>query len=177
MKWLLLLLLVLCSCNNERQPPSPEAGLMLDSLQVVEVMRGNGIIPFNGFAIADSAYELPSEEWFKNKFPAILGDFFKDLKQTRWVAESNDCDDFSKMAAAFAHLIHNNTPAHLKGTSLAVGEFYYKINGDNSQGHAINFAIVKTKEGKAKVVFMDPQTLSVVQLSEREVQSCDNWLL
>jgi hypothetical protein len=172
---------MLCSCSREqgvnREPPQPEAGLVLKAIELEQVMHDSHIIPWNNPALADSAYELPSEEWFTSKFPAILGDFFKDLKQTRWVSESNDCDDFSKMAAAFAHLIHNNTPNHKTGTSLAVGEFYYQINGDPKQGHAINFAVVKTKEGKVKVVFMDPQTLNVVKLSETEIQACDTWLL
>ncbi len=125
--------------------------------------------------MADTLYMLPTEEWMATQFPIALDNYFKDLKQAAWVKESNDCDDFSKLAAAFARVLHHNTKHKVRGTSLAVGEFYYKR--DVGGQHAINFAVVRSKEGNIKVVFFEPQELKVVRLSKNEIYSCLNWLL
>jgi len=140
-------------------------------------MWNYNVIPINGRAIADSRYELPSEEWVTDKYPDILFNFLRDLKQGSWVSESNDCDDFSKISASFAHVLHHNTPRKQPNTGLAFGEFYYNINGDPTKGHAINFALAKTKDNKVKLVFFEPQEFKVITLTKEEIASCQNWLL
>jgi hypothetical protein len=166
-----------CSKKLDSSPPRIDTAIKLTDLEVVANMRSNNVVPWDGYAIADLAYELPSEEWVTDKLPNILWNFIHDLKQTKYIEESNDCDDFAKMAAAFTHLLHSNTPNREKNTGLAFGEFYYKINGDPKLGHAINFSLVKSKGGFIKLLFFDPQTFKIVNLNQKELESCQNWLL
>lgn len=173
---LIILLLALCSCSKQQNGSAPvvKTGVVLTDLDLVGVMRQYHVIPFNGFATSDSRYALPPEDWVTGEFLDRLRSFQFSLKQTHYAAESNDCDDFAKMAAAFARLVHGNEK-HERGTSIAVGEFYYKIDGGGN--HAINFAVVQAKDGRVKLIFLEPQTWAIVRLSESEVESCLNWIL
>jgi hypothetical protein len=177
---LIVIVIILCAlgCNkSSNMNTKVETATTLSDMEVIAHMRSNNVVPWNGYAIADLNYELPSEAWVTEKFPTILWDFVHDLKQTKYIEEANDCDDFSKMAAAFAHLLHSNTPNRAKRTGLAFGEFYYNINGDSKQGHAINFALARAKSGNIVLLFFDPQTSKIVKLNKLELESCQNWLL
>ena len=149
--------------------------MVMTAGDVTTCLQTNGIFATDCSIRSDARYMLPTEEWFVSKFPAFLRDFQFDLRQLSWAAEANDCDDFAKMAAAFAKLLHANTAGRAPVTSLAIGEFYY--TKDSGEFHAINFAIVRVAAGQYKILFLEPQSCKIIKLSKEEIASCANWLL
>lgn len=175
-KWLALFLaLALVSCN-QNTPKVPQTNpTVLFASEVINAMVSCGVDPSLCEVVTDVKYMLPSENWFLGKFPGLLRDFQSDLRQTSYVEAENDCDDFARMASGFAKILHNNTKK-VKGTSLAVGEFYY-FSDRLQVFHAINFALVKDDDGRFKVLFIEPQTGEILNLSKHEKETCRNWLL
>lgn len=169
------LLFFALSCSK---PPSVapvlESKVSKTDLEIVAIMQGYHVLPFSKIT-SDLNYALPEEAWVKGKFIDLLRAFQFTLKQTHYAAESNDCDDFAKMAAAFARLVHSNDKNKPKGTAIAIGEFYYKVDGGGN--HAINFAVARAADGRPTLVFFDPQTWAVLRLSQVEISSCANWIL
>jgi hypothetical protein len=133
-----------------------------------------GIRPISGCIIKDRQYMLPAPDWFTDTFPAALKQFQFDVGQRYWSEESNDCDDFSKMAVGFAQLCHHKTQGKSNGTSLALGEFYYDAAAQGP--HAIIFAIVRHAQAY-RALFIEPQTCRPIDLSKAEVESCEYCLL
>jgi hypothetical protein len=87
--------------------------------------------------------------------------------------EANDCDNFSSGAAHFMNFLHYQTPNRkFPNAGIAFGVFDYKRK--DGTYHSINIAIVVSNE-KIKVVFYEPQTYSIVGLTNQEIWSCIRW--
>jgi hypothetical protein len=115
---------------------------------------------------ADNDYVLVDEDWFKENILNQFNDFLSKNGVYFGDANKNDCDNFSRAFSFFARV--KSSQAKFLKYDIAVGELYYK-NFD--VGHAINFAIVLDKEGKKKIIFIEPQGPSIVNFSEEFKQS------
>ena len=111
---------------------------------------------------ADQTYAKPKLDW-------LLGDYAEWFKAYRWKLgldkwqRRHDCDDFAR---AYAQGCSDAWALTEEGKSegLAVGEFFYhSVNGP----HAIVCAF--TPEGR---VFIEPQTCKLLNLSDKEINSC-----
>lgn len=171
---LLAITWLVMSCSKTNTAVPVVRTTLVDWKVIEQTVHDFGIVPWNGFAMGDGHYGIPEEKWVLNDYLDLLRNFQAMIKQTKYISENNDCDDFAKMAAAFAKLVYSNTAQ--KESSIAVGEFYYKKDGLEGN-HAINFAIVTGSDGKLKLIFIDPMTWSQVFLSPAEVESCANWIL
>ncbi len=119
------------------------------------------------WSLADRAYALPTRRWMLGPFADALRRLQFEFRVNKWTAEDNDCDDFARLAAAFAQVLHANTPDRPAATALAVGELWYVQDG--GAGHAIVFAICGPSV--EDVLFFEPQDGTEKQLSEPEKQT------
>lgn len=141
--------------------------------ELIDFMSKRGAMPM-AFLAADSEYAHPTENWFYGSFASALKTLFFQLNLTLWKAEENDCDDFARLAAAFAQSLHARTKSKRPGTALAVGEFWYdRSSPDGPQAHAVNCAIVY--DGDYKLLFLEPQTQKRITLSQQEIASCSAY--
>lgn len=141
----------------------------LNGLDISSLLGEIGVRTPRG-TFADMNYNLPAKEWFFSDFTRSLDSLLRFFSAKNWVAEANDCDDFARLAAALAQILHHRTN-QLQNTALAIGEFHYK---DAKIGpHAINFAVVN--DGGYKIVFMEPQHGHQLFLNEEEIKSCFYW--
>ena len=121
-----------------------------------------------GWSLADRAYVMPTRQWMLGPFADALRRLQFEFGVNKWTAEDNDCDDFSRLAAAFAQVLHVNTPGHPPATALALGELWYVQDGGKG-GHAIVFACCGTDP--QDVLFFEPQDGTEKTLSETERQN------
>lgn len=131
-------------------------------------MATEGAMPRNRM-VADGNYSICTQDWFCGAFARALRTLLFQMQSTVWRSESNDCDDFTRIGATFAQMLHNRGGKH-PDTSLAVGEFWYV----STEGpHAILAAIVK-KDGY-KLFFLDPQDQRPKLLTYDEIASCSAY--
>lgn len=116
--------------------------------------------------IADAEYQHPTEAWVKGAFWGGLRPFLTAISDY-WL-EVWDCDNFAQAAALYASILHAKSKRRREGTALLFGEFWY--DRDSGGGHAINFTIVY--DGAYRLIFFEPQTGEIVQISESERASC-----
>lgn len=116
------------------------------------------------WSIADRKYAMPTRNFILGAFSAALWTFQAFFKILNWTEEANDCDDFARISAGFAQILHFLTPGRPPATALALGEFWYLQ--DAGGGHAINIGVCGTE-----IVAYEPQTRQEVQLSETEKSS------
>jgi hypothetical protein len=121
---------------------------------------------------ADSIYSLPSENWIRNTFSSSYYNFLYSIKSNGYMSEENDCDKFAVLAYSYAHILHHNTTNKISKTGLTFGEFWYV--SDRVGGHAINVIIVRNNNTN-KVLFYEPQTQQIVNLSTTEKDTCSFW--
>jgi len=133
------------------------------STQIIAQLTSAGIVSA-GWSVADSQYALPTMQWVTGPFSDALRKLQYEFKVNRWTREDNDCDDFARLSAAFAQVLHSNTPDHPEGTALAIGEIWYVQ--DTGGAHAINFAVCGPEH--TDVIFYEPQRCATVLLSEQE---------
>ena len=114
------------------------------------------------WSAADRRYAMPTREFLHGAFAAALASFLYFFELRTWISEANDCDDFARLAAAFAQILHVRTPGRPPATALAVGEFWYVRDGGQGS-HAINLAVIGDE-----VVAYEPQTRREIQLSATE---------
>jgi hypothetical protein len=124
----------------------------------------------SSFQMADENYSCPSLNWVEEIFAPSLSSLLSQLSADIWTPEDFDCDDFARMAAAYAGLLHHLTVGREKDTALAFGEFWYVR--DIGGGHAINTTVVSGKNNEATAIFFEPQNSSIVNLSRTEIESC-----
>lgn len=117
-----------------------------------------------GWNAADRRYALPTRGFIEGAFSSALWSFQKFFSILNWREEAQDCDDFARIAAGFAQILHCLTPGRPPATALAVGELWYVR--DSGDGHAINVALCGG--GPDDVVCYEPQTRKVVELSVTE---------
>lgn len=133
--------------------------LKFDTKGVAAALVKAGVELPDDFSIADRRYAALDLGFLATTFSADLGAWNFQLFG-KYAEEVRDCDDFARFAASVAQLW--NAKSENEGHALAFGEFWYvKDNGD---AHAINVALV---EG-GKVVFFEPQTQRIVELTESE---------
>lgn len=125
--------------------------------------EGLGVLP-EDVSIADRSYAAVDQGFLASTFSADLGAWIFQLFG-KYAAEVRDCDDFARFAAAVAQLWNSKTDGN-GGNALAFGEFWYVK--DSGAGHAINIGLARDGE----VVFYEPQTQRIVELSESEKWSC-----
>ena len=137
--------------------------MKIQAPQIINQLIAAGITSA-GWSVSDSEYALPTMQWVTGPFSDALRKLQYEFKVNRWTREDNDCDDFARLSAAFAQVLHSNTPDHPEGTALAIGEMWYVQ--DSGGGHAINFAVCGPDH--TDVLFYEPQRVALVQLSEAE---------
>lgn len=138
--------------------------MRMSGQELLERLADAGVSIYNP-SIADRVYVLPTRQWVAGPFAEALRTLQFEFRVKRWTAEDNDCDDFARLAAAFAQVLHTNTPGHAPATALAFGEFGY-MKQDFTGGHAINFVL--TGPGPEDVLFFEPQTGQFVTLTAQE---------
>lgn len=167
----ILIFLFLSSCGK---PPAPQVQqqTILRGVEADEYFWNLGVLnTYN----ADARYAIPLMSWVHQDFTAQWGRFLEALGP--WTTEENDCDDFARFCAGFASLIYHNTPNKEKDAGFALGEFWYLK--DNGGAHAICAGLARL-DGTTNVVvyFFEPQPgadrrpIGVVQLSQKEIESC-----
>jgi len=135
----------------------------LDKDQIMMALARAGYRSDN-WSIADRKYAMATRGFVMGVFSGALWTFQAFFKVLNWTEEANDCDDFARLAATFAQILHFLTPDRPPATALAVGEFWYCT--DEGSGHAINLAICGDE-----VVAYEPQKRYDVQLSDAEKDS------
>ena len=131
-------------------------------------------IRFRAGHMGDQFYDLPSKTWFYKTFPKALKKFYKknglikyNWKERRYkwryTTDTNDCENAALGALFLASALNFRNKGKLQ---KAVGEFWYtrEVGGP----HAINCAYLDTRE----LVFMEPQQLKIVKLTDKELKSC-----
>ena len=138
----------------------------LSALDIAMNLAAAGVSVANDrLSIADRAYACPAKEWVTGPFSSALWRLQTELEIDRWLEEANDCDDFARVAAGFAQILHRRTPDRPPATALAFGEFWY-LRTDGA-GHAINLAL----HTSGAITFYEPQTRREVILTEAEKES------
>jgi len=145
--------------KGESIPKSTSEHLVLDSSKVSDMCFGNfGVRP----VLADASYACPTKKW--------VGKFFVWY---RWCCARvgvvwkgcYDCDDFARLAAAFAQISHYLSDCEDKPQGLAFGEFWY----DSELGpHAVNIILIEDSEA----IWYEPQTGKELNLTDEEKESC-----
>ena len=127
-----------------------------------------GLLLTNGFNVGVGVVDIVDRDYVGVDYSFVTGDFTKALWSAKrffgiygWEAESFDCDDFARAAAALAQYLHHKTAGRPKDTALAFGELWYRK--DNGEGHAINIFV-----DAGNVFKFEPQTASFVELSAAE---------
>lgn len=120
--------------------------------------------------IADEEYAIPSKSW-------ILGEFSRAFLETkvalvgRYIPDEWDCDDFARLCAAYAGILHHRTRNKLKkNQGFALGEFWYIQS--KGGGHAINIVVDRDLNDQPLVYFYEPQTTTIMFLDKEEIRSC-----
>lgn len=118
--------------------------------------------------ILDKIYSIPTKTWIEKDFSESFSKFTFDLGiKDKFLAESLDCDDIAQGAAFWGKYLHWKEIKEKRG--LAFGEFHY--NSSSVGPHAINIVIV-SDAGKISVVFYEPQRRILVELTDKERDSC-----
>lgn len=126
--------------------------------------------------VADSVYALPEEQWLRTRFATALRTFYQAVEHTLWTAEQSDCDDFARLAGAFASARHNRSAAgEVRETGLAFGEYWYQRR--TGTGHAINCAVVSDGGERLRLLFFEPQNVlrntdPIIELTPEEKAVC-----
>jgi hypothetical protein len=136
----------------------------LTFLDISLAVLGDGFaVPDNAWSIADRVYMMPTRAWIEGAYSDALASVQEFFHTQEYAEEENDCDDFARLAASFAQILHHNTPGHPPATALAFGELWYKC--DDGINHVLNIAICG-----GEVVTYEPQSLRIVTVSATEKQ-------
>lgn len=119
--------------------------------------------------IPDTIYACWDADFVVNEF-AKAAKAHLDKVVGPYIPEESDCDDFAEECACFAHAVHRKTLEHPRQTAVAFGEFWY-VRWDGV-AHAINCFISLVK-GAWALLFFEPQTCQLVELTPEEIASCD----
>ena len=167
---MMMLMMLFIGCGKQKETITSVVKQAIPITKIYSIMSDNGVYNMNSFC-TDSLYSLPTENWIKTEFSTTLSLFLKSFKSSEWVTEENDCDNFSSMSYSFAQILHHNTKNKINNTGLCFGEFWY-TKDINKVKHAINVIIVYEND-RYKVLFFEPQTQSIVELSKTEKESCE----
>lgn len=108
----------------------------------------------------DDMFAQVDKHWIET----VLKDSFNDFRARYKIAyntQAFDCENFSRLYANWADILHSRTPGH-PVSGIAIGTFAF--TRDDGLNHAINIAICNNGE----VVFIEPQSGNIIQLSDNE---------
>lgn len=145
---------------------------ILDAVEVSMLLNEKGVRA-GMHSVADFKYNLPKKEWVDEEFSKSFLSLKQYLNIDTWTAETNDCDDFARLAASLSQILHYKT-APAAETGLAFGEFYYIARNVVKGPHAINFFIA-TIDNKPELFFFEPQINRIIVLDQVEIGSCWFW--
>lgn len=129
-------------------------------------------LPNAGVYMTDANYAVIDSRWLTNTFWFE----FKSWAMKNFVMEwqtFHDCDDKAALLSVLLRLSHAHAmyKRKRKGLSTAegvtLGTMDYCIDGDIFQGHCINVFI-----SGGKVQYLEPQNGKIIQLTQREKDSC-----
>lgn len=169
-KWLLIfvfIILYLLTAGCGKKAVKPTIKHTVESVEIAAMLESLGVNTPNSF-FADDVYALPSEHWLASEYSEALYRFLTSFKSATYVATENDCDNFSTMAFAFAQILHHNTPQKTHKTALAFGEIWYPSLARGGV-HAINVVMVWDDKTGYKLLFYEPQTQQLVELTKAEI--------
>lgn len=167
----------------EAGPCTLKSMTLLSASAVLGVCTQHGINP-NAVIFSDEQVALPRFDWVAQVFGPAWTETKRRLQIERYTSESNDCDDYARMCAGYAQMLHNLTLTELREakkpapqTGLAFGEFWYT---PPSGAHAINAFIhlaVPDVQDIFTLSFLEPQTSQIVRLTRHEIKSCSLFRL
>ena len=131
---------------------------------IYELLLAKGISS-RAITVLDDDYRLPARSVIVEDFAKAFDDLKSFLGTRKYIKNARDCDKFAMLAHWLFTEIHAQSDHQSKG--VAFGQFGY-IRDAVWTGHQINFAIVENKE----LVFFEPQTCRLVELSKSEFNSC-----
>jgi hypothetical protein len=142
--------------------------LILSRLRVIEIVRERCCDPNYKLSpvLVDVNYVCPTRKWVKKYYSWYLN-LCWDLGLS-W-SPDHDCDNFARLAAAYAQIAHFTTEwkgPGMKPEGLAFGEYFYIR--ENVSPHAINLVLVANAEPS----WWEPQTGKELKLTKREIESC-----
>lgn len=176
-KFLLLLLLLLAACKPSASkvisyPPPTRTISGSDAARALLATNINA----SSFALPDGKYLLPTLRWVEKDFSGGFWQFKNEMGIATFQPEAWDCDKFAIAASFYAKWLNAASPNRNVSGALAMGELYYWRSGNPADGHAINFFVVQVGDS-LQIVCYEPQTHSVVTLTEAERQSVFFWKL
>jgi len=127
----------------------------------LQVMLNDAGFESQNWSIADRRYAMPTRGFIMGAFSKALWTLQAFFKVLNWTEDANDCDDFARLAASFAQILHFLTPGRPPASALAVGEFWFVQ--DDGTGHAIDLAVCGNE-----VMAYEPQTRNEIELSADE---------
>ena len=127
----------------------------------LQMMLADAGFESQNWSIADRRYAMATRGFIMGLFSKALWSFQAFFKVLNWTEDANDCDDFARLSAAFAQILHFLTPGRPPATALAVAEFWFVQ--DDGSGHAINLAICGNE-----VLAYEPQSRNEIELSADE---------
>lgn len=147
------------------------------------LMGRNLIVTFEGLPkspkgravlVPDAVYWCPPKTWVENVFLPYCHQTLISRKAK--YNKSYDCDDFSRDFLSISHACFVDQGVRLPIDSISVAEIWYtpayalflKSLGFPYEDHAINFIIVHED---SEVLFIEPQTCKIVNLTAEEIQS------
>ena len=141
---------------------------MLTESDIKRILLADGVaVGHAGDSFVDFYYLRPTLRWIIGPFAYALSEFQKVLETAKYHPESNDCDNYARLAAAFAQTLHNRTERYGQmDSALAFGEFFY-THRDGGR-HVCNVAIVDDD----KPIYFEPNGCRVVELTADEKRSC-----
>ena len=130
-------------------------------MDIMRFMKNTNGVNADSYIFADMKYTIVDEFWFKENIMREFNNFlfkngvgFNDKKK-------NDCDDFARGFSFFSRV--KSMQIKSIDYTLAVADVYYKTL---DMGHAINAVIVIDNNEKWKLLFIEPQGPTIVQLDE-----------
>lgn len=161
----MLLLAFTVSCGKVSEKPIP-SHMTINAERVIKLIEEETKSPIILVKYLDDMdYVLPTEEWVKKEFTKTLDQFLFDYNLETPIDQSRDCDDYAAFGVNIAHALNKKTEA-----GVAVGEFGYFSGGFIP--HVINVIVVADKNQKPKVLFYEPQTREIIQLTPEEKETC-----
>lgn len=121
--------------------------------------------------LSDERYAIASLEWIQTGFAKAFREYKTNLKIATYVKESNDCDDFSWHAAAYAKWLFQRMLARPAECALAFGIIWF-TDGFSGVGHVINPFVSLNDKAEPDLFFFEPQNETLRVLSDAEKATC-----
>lgn len=103
--------------------------------------------------LLDATYVVPKRSLLEDAYNSFMS-WMWGMNLVKWVSNKLDCDKWAWLFKA--HVTIRNALGS-KADALPVGLLCYSINGDPTQGHAINCAVYADAAGNLVVTEIEPQ--------------------